>query len=92
MPAVLIAVLTLLTRYFIARALVGAGLTVITFTVVNSFVNQLKDMLHGYLYNLPASVFYVVDLLNFDFYLSAVISAYSLAISIKSAKIALGKA
>ncbi|MCK4109421.1 DUF2523 family protein [Acinetobacter radioresistens] len=92
MPAVLITVFTLLARYLIARLLVGAGLTVITFTVINSYVNQLKDMLQGYLYNLPSNLFYIIDLTNFDFYVSTVISAYSLAISIKSAKVFIGKA
>lgn len=92
MPAVLISVVTLLARYLIARLLVGAGLTVVTFTVINTYVNQLKDMLQGYLYNLPSNLFYIIDLLNFDFYVSTVISAYTLAISIKSAKVFIGKA
>jgi len=92
MPAVLITVVTLLARYLIARLLVGAGLTVVTFTVINTYVNQLKDMLHGYLYNLPSNLFYIIDLTNFDFYVSTVISAYTLAISIKSAKVFIGKA
>lgn len=92
MPAVLITVFTLLARYFIARLLVGAGLTVVTFTIINFYVNQLKDMLQGYLYNLPSNLFYIIDLTNFDFYVSTVISAYSLAITIKSAKVFIGKA
>ena len=92
MPAVLISVVTLLARYLIARLLVGAGLTVVTFTVINTYVNQLKDMLQGYLYNLPSNLFYIIDLTNFDFYVSTVISAYTLAISIKSAKVFIGKA
>lgn len=92
MPALIASVLTVLSRYLLARVLVGAGLTVVTYTAINSLVERLKDMLQGYLNDLPQSVVYVVDLLNFDFYLAIVISAYSLAITIKSAKIFIGKA
>lgn len=92
MPALIASVLTVLSRYLFARLLVGAGLTVITYTAINSLVDRFKDMLQGYLNNLPQSVVYVFDILNFDFYLSVVISAYSLAITIKSAKIFIGKA
>ena len=92
MPALIASVLTVLTRYFFARLLVGAGLTVVTYKAINSVVDRLKDMLQGYLNDLPQSVVYVFDLLNFDFYLAVVISAYTLAITIKSAKIFIGKA
>ncbi|SUU20111.1 DUF2523 family protein [Acinetobacter haemolyticus] len=88
----LVIILGFLTKYLIARMLVGAGLTIVTYTVLNSYVNDLKDMLHGFFYNLPYSVFFVIDLLNFDFYLSTIISCYSLAMSIKSAKTFIGKA
>ncbi len=88
----LVIILGFLTKFLIARMLIGAGLTVVTYAVLNSYVNELKDMLHGYFYNLPHSVFFVVDLLRIDFYLSTIISCYSLAMTIKSAKTFIGKA
>ncbi|ENV08272.1 hypothetical protein F966_03335 [Acinetobacter higginsii] len=92
MQALLIPLLGLFARYFIARALVGAGLSVITYMVLNSFVQELKDLLQGYFYDIPSNFFYVVHLLKFDFYLSTIISCYTIAMSVKSAKLMIGKA
>lgn len=92
MPAAIIAIVTLLARTFVARLLVGAGLAVVSFTFINDLVTDLQNRLQGYLNDLPSDVLYVIDLLNFDFYLSVLMSAYGLAISIKSAKMFLGKA
>lgn len=92
MPAFVAPLILFLTRYLIARLLVGAGLTFITFTTINSIVQRLENSLQQYLASLPSSVFYVIDLLQFDFYISVLISCYSMAIGIKSAKIFLAKA
>ncbi|WP_033134810.1 DUF2523 family protein [Acinetobacter sp. MN12] len=92
MQALLIPILTLFARYFIVRAITGAGLSVITYMVLNSFVQELKTMLEGYLYGIPSNFFFIIHLLKFDFYLSTIISCYMIAMSIKSAKIMIGKA
>ncbi|MCH7333807.1 DUF2523 family protein [Acinetobacter modestus] len=92
MQALIIPLLGFLARYLIARALVGAGLTVITYTVLNTFVQQLKDMLQGYLYDIPSQFFFIIQLLRFDFYLSTITSCYMIAMSIKAARTMIGKA
>lgn len=92
MPAVLIAIVTLIARHLIARLLIGAGLAVISFSFINSLCARLENELRGYLYSIPSDFLYIIQALKFDFYLSVVISAYSLAISIKTAKIFIGKA
>lgn len=92
MPAVLIAIATLIARHLIARLLIGAGLAVISFTFINGLCAKLENALQGYLYSIPSDFLYIIQALKFDFYLSVVISAYSLAISIKSAKVFFGKA
>ncbi|MFW1838161.1 DUF2523 family protein [Acinetobacter gyllenbergii] len=92
MQALLIPLIGLLARYLIARLLVGAGLSIGTYYVLNTFVMQLKNMLEGYLYGIPSQFLYVIHLLKFDFYLSTVISCYMIAVSIKTAKIFVSKA
>lgn len=92
MPAVILAIVAVISRYLIARLLVGAGLSIISFTFINGLCSRLQNELRGYLYSVPSDFLYLVQILNFDFYLSVVMSAYSLAISIKTAKVFLGKA
>ena len=92
MPAVIIAIVTLIARHLIARLLVGAGLAIISFSFINGLCSRLESQLRGYLYSIPSDFLYIVQILNFDFYLSVLMSAYSLAISIKTAKVFIGKA
>ncbi|MCU4601516.1 DUF2523 domain-containing protein [Acinetobacter bereziniae] len=92
MPAVLIAIFASIASRLIARLLVGAGLTIITFNVINDLIGRLENLMRGYLYSLPSDFLYIVQILNFDFYLSVLMSAYTIAGSIKSAKVFFGKA
>lgn len=92
MPAILIGIFVGIASRLVARLLIGAGLTLITFNFINGLCERLESMLRGYLYSLPSDFLYIVQTLKFDFYLSVVISAYSIAGSIKSAKVFLGKA
>jgi hypothetical protein len=92
MPAVLLAIATLITRYFLARLLVGAGLSIVTYSFINNLLTRLQDMLGDYLYSIPSTFVYIIDLLNFDFYVAVLMNCYGLAIGIKSAKVFIGKA
>lgn len=74
-----------------ARMLLGLGLGIVTFYALQTLMDNLKNALLSSLSGLPADIVNIMGLLNFDFYISIVLSAMGTAAFIASSKIALGK-
>ncbi|MFU8925342.1 DUF2523 family protein [Acinetobacter puyangensis] len=92
LATVLVPVLTLFLRFFIARILIGAGLTIVTYSFVTYEITRLRNLLDQYLHTLPSNILGYVQTMRFDFYISAVFSAYLIVAAVKGAKVFLGKA
>lgn len=92
MPAVIAFILTTLISSLIARVLLGAGLSILTYTFINDLVLDAQNAMGTALYSLPANVLALIRLFKIDFALSIIMSAMGIAAFVKSAKIIVGKA
>ena len=90
MPA-LAALATYLVSSLIFRFFIATGLSVVTFYFINDLVSQAKIQIQNAFYGLPADVLAFVQLYKIDQAVSVILSAYTIAALIKTAKIAIGK-
>lgn len=90
MPAILITILTSFAASLLARVLLGAGLTIYTYKTINDLVSTLQSHLAKYLYALPADALAYIHMLKFDFYVSALLSAYAIVAFVKTSKVFIG--
>lgn len=91
MAKLLTFILTSLVSSLIARLLLGAGLSIVTYKFINELVDQAKLAIGSALHSLPADVLSFIQLLKIDLCLSILMSAIAIAAYIKSAKIFIGK-
>lgn len=90
MPA-LAPFVSLLISSLIFRLFIATGLSVVTFYFINDLVSQAKIQIQNAFYGLPADVLAFVQLYKIDQAVSVILSAYTIAAMIKTAKIAIGK-
>lgn len=91
MAKLLTFILTSLVSSLIARLLLGAGLSIVTYKFINDLVDQSKLAIGSALHSLPSDVLSFIQLLKIDLCLSILMSAIAIAAYIKSAKIFIGK-
>ncbi|ENV60175.1 MULTISPECIES: DUF2523 family protein [Acinetobacter] len=91
MAKLLTFILTSLVSSLIARLLLGAGLSIVTYKFINDLVDQAKLAIGSALHSLPSDVLSFIQLLKIDLCLSILMSAIAIAAYIKSAKIFIGK-
>ena len=91
MAKLLTFILTSLVSSLIARLLLGAGLSIVTYKFINDLVDQAKSAIGSALHSLPSDVLSFIQLLKIDLCLSILMSAIAIAAYIKSAKIFIGK-
>lgn len=91
MAKLLTFILTSLVSSLIARLLLGAGLSIVTYKFINDLVDQAKFAIGSALHSLPSDVLSFIQLLKIDLCLSILMSAIAIAAYIKSAKIFIGK-
>lgn len=92
MPAVLLSVLTFIVSSAIAKALLGAGLAIVTYYWVDGLVQQAQVQVGVYLNGLPADVFKLASIAKIPQAFSVIMSAVGIASFIKVSKIAIGRA
>ena len=85
------ALATYLVSSLIFRFFIATGLSVVTFYFINDLVSQAKIQIQNAFYGLPADVLAFVQLYKIDQAVSVILSAYTIAAMIKTAKIAIGK-
>lgn len=90
MPYVLGIILTSLISSLIARVLLGAGLTLVTFPFVSDLLDGLINSAQTNLNHLPAFALSFLKLLQVDKCLSIVLSAVQVLIYVKLAKVIVG--
>ncbi|WP_111828377.1 DUF2523 family protein [Acinetobacter colistiniresistens] len=86
MWAILANLLTALLGSAIGRMLTGAGLTLATYVGLSSVVGQLQADLSANLNSIPAEYLGLIGILKFDFYCSALFSAFTIAAASKAMK------
>ena len=84
-------VLTSLISSLIARLLLGAGLSIITYSFINDLVDKAKVAIGTAFNSLPSDVLSLLQLLKIPLCFSVIMSAIGIAAFIKSAKIMIGK-
>ena len=92
MPALLMTLAGYIISSLIARLLIGAGLSVVTFVFINDLVDQAKNAIQGAFLNLPADALAFIQLYKIDQAISIIISALSIAAYVKTAKAFVGRA
>lgn len=91
MPAILIQILVAFAASFFARVLLGAGLTIYTYKLISDLVTKLQNQLSTYLYALPSDALAFIHILKIDFYISALMSAYTIVAFVKATKVFVGR-
>lgn len=86
MWGILANLLTALLGSAIGRMLTGAGLTLATYVGLSSVVGQLQADLSANLNSIPAEYLGLIGILKFDFYCSALFSAFTIAAASKAMK------
>lgn len=92
MGQIIALVLTSLVSSLIARLLLGAGLSVITFSFINDLVENAKIAVGNAFMSLPNDILSLLQLLKIPLCVSVIMSAIGIAAFVKSAKIIIGKA
>ncbi len=90
MPYVLGIILTSIISSLLARILLGASLTLLTFPFVSDLLDQLIDLAETNLNQLPAFSLSMMKLLELDKCLSIILSAVQVLIYVKLAKVIVG--
>lgn len=90
MPYVLGIILTSLISSVIARILLGAGLTLVTFPYISDLLDQLIQSAQSSLNYLPAFALSFLKLLQVDKCISIILSAVQVLIYVKLAKVIVG--
>lgn len=85
-------VLTSLISSLLARVLLGAGLTFITYDWVNEILSKLITQAQSSINSLPIFALSFVKLWDLDICLSMLLSTVQLIIFIKIARVVVGKA
>lgn len=91
MPTIVVRILIWFGTGLAARMLLGLGLGIVTFNALQTLMDNLKNALLASMNGLPVDLINIMGLLNFDFYISIVLSAMGTSAFISSSKIALGK-
>lgn len=92
MPALLLSILGFIVSSAIAKALLGAGLVIITYAWVDGLVEQAQVQVGLYLSGLPADVLRLASIAKIPQAFSVVMSAVGVASFIKMSKVVLGRA
>ncbi|MBP1511055.1 DUF2523 domain-containing protein [Acinetobacter nosocomialis] len=92
MPAVLIAIASAVISSLLARLLLGAGLSIFTYSWINDLVASAQSSMMGLFNNIPASIFGLISILQIPQALSVLMSAIGIASFIRTSKIFIGKA
>lgn len=92
MPAFLLSLLSTLIASFLARLLLGAGLTLFTYSFVVNMTEQAKDKIATLMNGLPADILGIIGILQVDASISVIMSALSVSAFVKAAKVIVGKA
>lgn len=92
MPQILIVILISFASSLVAKLMLGAGLTFLSYTIINDLVLQAQGAMSGLLNNIPSDILGILGILKIPQALSIIMSAIGTAAFIKSSKIALGKA
>ena len=90
MPYILGIILTSLISSLIARVLLGAGLTLVTFPFVSDLLDQLIQSAQTNLNYLPSFALSFLKLLEVDKCISIILSAVQVLIYVKLAKVIVG--
>jgi len=91
MPQILVFILTSLISSVIARVLLGAGFTVITYKWVEEILDDLVTEAQNSINDFPEFALSIFKLWQLDICISMLLSTVQLIIFIKIAKIYLGK-
>lgn len=92
MPAMLLMLAGYVISSLIARLLLGAGLSVVTFYFITDLVDQAKNAIQGAFLNLPADAIAFIQLYKIDQGISIILSALAIAAYVKTAKVFVGRA
>lgn len=92
MPAFLLGLLSSLIASFLARILLGAGLTFFTYSFVSRMTDEAKERIAHLMNGLPADVLGIISILQVDASISVILSALSVSAFVKAAKVVVGKA
>lgn len=90
MPYVIGVILTSIISSLLARVLLGAGLTLITFPFIEELLDQLIDKSQTALNQLPAFSLSLLKLLEIDVCISMLISAVQVLLFVKLSKTIIG--
>ncbi|AXH73180.1 MAG: DUF2523 domain-containing protein [Inoviridae sp.] len=90
MPYVLGIILTSIISSLLARVLLGAGLTLLTFPFVSELLDSLIQTAETNINQLPAFALSFLKLLEIDKCLSIILSAVQVLIYVKLAKVIVG--
>lgn len=86
MWGVLASLLTSLLGSAIGRMLTGAGLTLATYVGLSAVISQLQSQVLTNMNSMPSEYLGLIGILKFDFYCSALFSAYTIAAASKAMK------
>lgn len=90
MPYVIGVLLTSIVSSLIARVLLGAGLTLITFPFVEEILDELIDKAQSSISQLPSFALSLLKLLEIDVCLSMILSTVQVLLFVKLAKTIVG--
>lgn len=90
MPYIIGVLLTSLVSSLIARVLLGAGLTLVTFPFVSDLLDDLISSAQSSLNQLPAFALGILAVLEIDVCISIILSAVQVLVFVKLAKTIVG--
>lgn len=90
MPYIIGIILTSIVSSLLARVLLGAGLTLITFPFVKDLLEELIDKAQSSINQLPAFSLSLLKLLEIDLCISMLISAVQVLLFVKLSKAIIG--
>lgn len=91
MPAILIRILSWLMTSLAGQVLFSLGLGVLSFASINSLMGWLTERMTTYFMGAPKNILIFVQLLEIDYYFSALLSAFIIKSTIMAAQVALAK-
>ena len=91
MPALLMWFASFLISSLIMRFFFATGLSIISYVFINDLITQARTAMESALYGLPADFLAFIQLWKFDQGLSVVVSAFTIAGYIKTAKVIVGR-
>lgn len=91
MPAIIVAIAGYIVSSLIFRFFVFTGLSIISFYFINDLVTQAQNAIQNAIWGLPADALAFIKLYKIDQGISVILSAFSIAAYIKTAKAFIGR-